>query len=705
MSSTLRTTLALVCVLLFVASAPSSPSGGDGEYTVVYVDDDAPPGGDGQSWETAFRSLQDALAFAGRNHGPYELHIAQGVYRPDQGTEQTPGDREASFRPPDDGDVRLYGGYAGLGAQDPDERDIELYPTVLSGDLNGDDGPEFTNYGDNSYHVFTGGNDYAELDGLLIRAGNANGSEDDADGGGIYNAARLTIRRSIFIANRADEEGGAVFSVLSQGGVFACRFERNEAELGGAICRLGLETPVTSCVFIDNRARIGGGVFNILADPILTACTFENNEAEFGGGMANSSYERADRTSSNPALIACIFRNNHADIGGGFFDDSIPAHIFLEPITDCRFENNTAVIGGGVYLFDSNPRFTECTIDGNEAAFGGGVYADHAAPQFAHCTVSNNTAELEGGGFVITGVPLFGDDPALLQSTRVTGNSAVLNGGGLLIGANARFVACRIDANSAHYGGGLYTTDGVSDLTDTVITDNHADMFGGGIRHRGNDLSIIQCLIARNDAFGLSALSSNEFCTIVDTAIVENVAEAGDGGAVGFPPYGGASLSNCIVWANVPGSLSGTADVRSSCIEGGWKGEGNIDADPLFVDPDQDDYRLSPGSPCIDAGDNFAVPDEITLDLAGLPRFIDDPDTPDTGLGDPPIVDMGAYEFPGSASLGDLNGDGVVDVLDLLILLSAWGDCPDPPDPCPADLNGDGSVSVLDLLTLLELWK
>ncbi len=51
---------------------------------------------------------------------------------------------------------------------------------------------------------------------------------------------------------------------------------------------------------------------------------------------------------------------------------------------------------------------------------------------------------------------------------------------------------------------------------------------------------------------------------------------------------------------------------------------------------------------------------------------------------------------------GDLNGDGVVDVSDLLILLAAWGGC--PLNTCPADLNGDGIVDVSDLLILLANW-
>jgi len=56
-----------------------------------------------------------------------------------------------------------------------------------------------------------------------------------------------------------------------------------------------------------------------------------------------------------------------------------------------------------------------------------------------------------------------------------------------------------------------------------------------------------------------------------------------------------------------------------------------------------------------------------------------------------------------SGPIGDLNGDGVVDAADLLILLSAWGEC-GTPDNCPADLDGDGIVNAADLLILLGNW-
>ncbi len=95
----------------------------------------------------------------------------------------------------------------------------------------------------------------------------------------------------------------------------------------------------------------------------------------------------------------------------------------------------------------------------------------------------------------------------------------------------------------------------------------------------------------------------------------------------------------------------------------------------------------------------------MPLDLDGNPRFTDDPATPDSGCGVPAVVDMGAYEFPGDPfemNIGDIDGDGVIAVPDLLSLLAGWG-------PAGAgcqliDLDLDGIVGVPDLLALLANW-
>jgi len=163
-------------------------------------------------------------------------------------------------------------------------------------------------------------------------------------------------------------------------------------------------------------------------------------------------------------------------------------------------------------------------------------------------------------------------------------------------------------------------------------------------------------------------------------------------------------FANCIFWGDGNAFAGpGTSAVTYSNVQGGYDGEGNIDADPLFVAPGIDDYRLSSGSPCIDAADNTAVPKGIDTDLDGNPRFVDDPATKDTGFGEPPIVDMGAYEFQPVLCAWDLDGSGDVGVKDLLILLGAWGPCP-PKEFCPADFDGSDDVGVKDLLILLGVW-
>jgi dockerin type I repeat protein len=102
----------------------------------------------------------------------------------------------------------------------------------------------------------------------------------------------------------------------------------------------------------------------------------------------------------------------------------------------------------------------------------------------------------------------------------------------------------------------------------------------------------------------------------------------------------------------------------------------------------------------LDAGGD-AVPDQ-TQTIYGV-----DPDAP---LPVPPaayLVDF--IDGPQGATIrvvpvGDLDGDGHVGIVDMLLLLAAWGPCPDPPAACAADLDGDGNVGIVDFLALLAGW-
>lgn len=121
---------ALVLSLALAAAQPATAA-----ETTWYVDIDATGNGSGGSWANAFVSLQDALAKAANGD---TIWLAEGVYYPDTGSGQTNNSQNARFAIP--AGVKLYGGFdPGVGADAFAERDAAQYPTVLSGDIDGND--------------------------------------------------------------------------------------------------------------------------------------------------------------------------------------------------------------------------------------------------------------------------------------------------------------------------------------------------------------------------------------------------------------------------------------------------------------------------------------------------------------------------------------------------------------------------------------
>jgi parallel beta-helix repeat protein len=244
-------------------------------------------------------------------------------------------------------------------------------------------------------------------------------------------------------------------------------------------------------------------------------------------------------------------------------------------------------------------------------------------------------------------------------------------------------------------GGGIYCGDeGSEPLIDACTFRGHS---WSAISCCGSSPTITNCLIMDNESSenGAGICLARTDATIVNCTIVNNTAAHGAGGM--YCTDGAASVANCILRGNSPSQMSGGGMAVTYCnVQGGCAGEGNIDADPRFVDPDNHNFRIGPPSPCIDAGDSTAPPPDVLTDLDGNPRFVDDPETEDTGIGHP-CVDMGAYEYQGPECPADFDGDGDVDTSDLLHLLGAWG--------TPAgDVDGDGDTDTSDLLALLAAW-
>ncbi len=244
-------------------------------------------------------------------------------------------------------------------------------------------------------------------------------------------------------------------------------------------------------------------------------------------------------------------------------------------------------------------------------------------------------------------------------------------------------------------------------VTNCTFSGNNAFGGGGGMQNTNNSSpTVTNCTFSGNTTLGggggMGNLN-NSNPTVTNCTFSGNMVQlAVGGGGMGNFNDSNPTVTNCILWGNSPDEFGGssTPTVTFSDVQGGWPGTGNIDADPSFIDPDNGDFRLSPGSPCIDAGNNIAVPAGMTTDLDGNPRFVDDPDTIDTGNGDPPIVDMGAYEFQGTSCPWDCeptpNGDvGINDFLELLAQWTLVGSS--------CDFDG-GGVGITDFLALLANW-
>ena len=374
-------------------------------------------------------------------------------------------------------------------------------------------------------------------------------------------------------------------------------------------------------------------------------------------------------------------------------------------VTNCTFSGNGAGVGGGMYNSNSSPMVTNCTFSGNGAFVGGGMYNDGSSPTVTNCTFSGNTASaFFGGGGVGGGMYNLNSSPTVTNCT-FSGNLAVG------------------DAGVGGGGGGMFNFTSNPSVTNCTFSGNVADFDGGGMSNiQSSSPTVTNCTFSGNtagfDGGGMYNIQSSS-PTVTNCTFTGNTAGF-DGGGLYNEEFSSPTVTNCILWGDTNGEIGGDpANVNYSCIQGGYAGTGNIDADPLFVAPGIGDFRLSSGSPAIDAGNNWGVPidandyDEdgilcelFPVDLDGNARFNADEADFDPGCGVPVVVDMGAYEYQfdpaDQVTFADLNGDGAVGVKDLLGLLGSWGPC--AKGCCLADLDLDGNVGVKDLLILLGVW-
>jgi len=323
---------------------------GMGANRIIYVRKDATGNSNGKSWENAFTELHAAIQAAIPGD---QIWVAFGNYGPG-------AERSDTFLLKSG--VLLLGGFSGSETTH-EERNYDANPTILSGDINGnDDG--FANNDENNYHVVTASS-FGILDGFVITGGNT-----PVNGGGIYigNCVNVEIRNCIITLNNANQDGGG-------------------------ICNLGTGTLVTNCVIDENSSRLGGGIFNQGPNSMFEKCTLRNNESSHAGGGI---FVR-----ESPTIEFCYFLDNRAPRGGGIFNvenSSIIENCVLGYNTFLSDPSGTDIGGGGIYNESSSPEIINSVFFGNSAgAYGGGIFNFFgSSPTFKNCIVWGNTA-LESG--------------------------------------------------------------------------------------------------------------------------------------------------------------------------------------------------------------------------------------------------------------------------------------------------------------------
>lgn len=345
--------------------------------------------------------------------------------------------------------------------------------------------------------------------------------------------------------------------------------------------------------------------------------------------------------------------------GTGAYFDSVDTLI----ITDTVFRNNT------------HPRGT-----------GGGLYASAGTIELIGCRFENNTASI-GGAAWITGIDLIRD--------------------------------CVFIGNHANDIGGALRCD-VTLLQDSVFDSNTSGAEGGAIA--GGLDQALNCVFSNNTARdrggAIFNTSSAEPVRIDSSLFFNNSAASGSG----IDSLNAIEVYNSILWNNGPSKLAapGPIDVRWCIVEGGYPGDGNFHADPMFVDPIGGDFNLMTGSPAIDAGNNGLllrdledlnnngiISDGYPFDMVGNPRHTQDLFVPDTGVPDQLSfpLDLGPLERVIDAptdGTADCNANFINDLVDIVNGTSA--DCNDNliPDSCEIsadpglDANGDGVLDACE---------
>ena len=394
----------------------------------------------------------------------------------------------------------------------------------------------------------------------------------------------------------------------------------------------GGTTRVENFIIESGSSNNGGGIFSSGSTIEVENVVFSNNSSSNNGAAINSIESTVKVQNSTFNLNTC---------------NSLGGAIFVDPLTTCEiynssFTNNEAWHGGAIATIGGGKLLVQgCSISNNNAAGynpnpdfdyptfggGGGIYQEWSDSLEIYDTeIINNTAATGAGG----GIAIYLSNDIIIDNIILNNNSS-----------------SGPDYPSGGGGAAFYRADNVLFENSTIANNVSNDNSGGGIffgSESGNESLVVNATFNRLSIFNNHAMSGGGiFCwsailNIYNSTLAQNEATNSEwsGGGLASHYVTEPNIINSLFYDNIPNSIHNgypqtSVLVAYSLVQEEWAGEGNlVDIDPLFMDAENEDFRLQLTSPCIDAG---------TADLDG--NGFDDNDLFYTGS----APDMGAFEW------------------------------------------------------------
>nr|MDA3937416.1 cell wall-binding repeat-containing protein [Actinomycetota bacterium] len=432
------------------------------------------------------------------------------------------------------------------------------------------------------------------------------------------------------------------------------------------------ETTLRDLVISEGNARIGGGIFARYTDLVIEDCEFTHNgfwpmELEIGaayvqpaeivrGEVSAAAGGAVLAMDSSVSMKNTVFSGNAAEsFGGAIYAQSVDMYS-----EDCVAEGNyltgegfmlhstvspaeqSFANGGFAHLTDSDVTFDSLVAEANVAVVGGAISSDSFSNiSFTDSSFTDNVAFVGGAiyrGFSF-GMGLLPPEPQDSIDLGIRSISPVL-----VEAEPAHYEQCVFSGNTALLAGvildelSVHVTDslfvGNSDGLATLIVGNQSVVDGSTFADNTTGAGVLLSGVSLGASATFEPAFEISSSTITNSIVWDNVLDMSEdlevppGWTQGYPVQGFLTAYSDIQASEVQPVIAQSALESTQCIS----------VDPMFTDPDNGDYRLDEGSPCIDTG---TWETESYMDLDGLLRPVDG------DLDGSEDFDMGAYESAG----------------------------------------------------------